>query len=422
MNKLKNSTVLITGGTGFVGGRLVEKLVLEGQASGGSPKIRVLIRNFGTASRLARFPIEMIGGDIQDEEAVQQAVQGCDVVFHCAHDSRLSKGPQKQMASQGTHNVCQAILRENASRQASSGQGMPVRMVHVSTFSVYGPTKDGDLTESTPWQTSNHPYVLAKRDAERLVLDQYKQNGLPVVVLQPTIIYGPFSKPWTIGPVQALKTGRVPLVDGGTGTCNAVYIDDVIDAMILAATQPDVTGEVFLISGAETISWKEFYSAFETVLGVHATVEVSSDKLASMHRAQIRSQSLTTRVKDVLWNRQTIGQILRVPVVHGSLMLAKRAVPESRRHSLKAKFLGARTAQGSSQPMRGNGQTAPGGQTLPTSSGPIHVPDETLLALFKPQTRVRIDKARELLGYEPAIDFEHGMDLTAQFIHWANLA
>jgi nucleoside-diphosphate-sugar epimerase len=370
----------------------------------------------------------MIGGDIQDEETVQQAVEGCDVVFHCAHDSRLSKGPQKQMASQGTHNVCQAILQENASRQASGGQRRAVRMVHVSTFSVYGPTLDGDLTESTTWQPSSHPYVLAKRDAERLVLDQYKRTGLPVVILQPTIVYGPFSKPWTIGPVQALKTGRVPLVDGGHGTCNAVYIDDVIDAMLLAATQPDVIGEVFLISGAEIISWKQFYGALETVLGVHATVDISADKLTEMRKTKERSQSLAAQVKSVVWNRQTIGQILRVPIIHGSLMLAKRIVPESRRSTLKARFLGARNVRGSSKSSGGSGQSASGGRTASggraasASNGPIHVPDETLLALYKPQTQVRIDKARKLLGYEPAIDFEHGMDLTAQFIRWANLA
>jgi nucleoside-diphosphate-sugar epimerase len=416
MNKLEGLTVLVTGGTGFIGGRLVEKLILEGRAAGRPPHVRVLVRNFGTASRLARFPVEMIGGDIQDEETVKQAVEGCDVVFHCAHDSRLSKGPQKQMAFQGTHNVCQAILQENASRQAPIGQGTSVRMVHVSTFSVYGPTLDGDLTESTPWQPSNHPYIQAKRGAEHLVLDQYKRTGLPVVVLQPTIVYGPFSKPWTIGPVQALKTGRVPLVDGGHGTCNAVYIDDVIDAMILAATQPDVAGEVFLVSGTETVSWKEFYNAFETVLGVHATVDIASEKLAEMRKNQVRSQTLATQVKGVIWNRQTIGQILRVPIVHNSLMLAKRILPESRRRTLKARFLGAGNARGTNQSSGGSGPTTS------ASSGPVHVPDETLLALYKPQTRVCIDKARKLLGYEPTIDFEHGMDLTAQFIRWANLA
>ena len=147
-----------------------------------------------------------------------------------------------------------------------------------------------------------------------------------------------------------------------------------------------------------------------------------------MHKIQVRRQALATQVKDVVWNRKTIGQILRVPIVHSSLMLAKRIVPESRRRKLKARFLGAGTARGKSHPTGKNGpstsggQNTPGGQSAPASSGPIHVPDETLLSLYKPQTHVRIDKARALLGYHPAVDFEQGMDLTAQYIRWANLA
>ena len=164
LDSIRGKTVLVTGGTGFIGGRLVEKLVLEHEA-----QVRVLIRNFGTASRLARFPIEMIGGDIQDAACVHRAIQGCDIVFHCAHDARLNQGPQKQMAVQGTENVCRAVIQANATRGHTNGT--PVRMVHVSTLSVYGPTADGDLTEDTPWQPSKHPYVLAKRAAERLVLD-----------------------------------------------------------------------------------------------------------------------------------------------------------------------------------------------------------------------------------------------------------
>ena len=151
-------------------------------------------------------------------------------------------------------------------------------------------------------------------------------------------------------------------------------------------------------------------------MGVQATVEISADRLVEMRKNEIRSQSLASQVKSVLWNRQTIGQVLRVPIIRGSLMFAKRLVPESRRRALKARFLGAGNRRGATQSNASRGRMPAAG------GGPIHVPDETLLALYKPQTHVRIDKARELLGYEPAIDFERGMDLTARFIHWANLA
>jgi nucleoside-diphosphate-sugar epimerase len=387
---LADRTVLVTGGTGFIGGRLVEKLILEQQSN-----VRVLVRNFSNASRLARFSIETVAGDISDEEAVQKAVRGCDIVFHCAHDSRLSKGPQKQMAIQGTQNLSRAVLQEGVSR-----------MVHVSTFSVYGPTLNGDLTESLPWQSSNHPYVQAKRAAERLVLNLYRQEGLPVVVLQPAIVYGPFSKPWTLRPTNDLKTGLVPLVNGGGGYCNAVYIDDVVDAMILAATQPDVVGEVFLISGEKPISWKTFYNAFETALGTCATVNITEEKIEEMRREQARSKSVTTRLLNLARDPKTVSRVTRMPPIHVVLKILKIFLSKEQRQALKSRLIRKRSK----------------GEQNNEAKKSIHLPDETLLALYRSQTWVRVDKAQKLLGYAPKFDFERGMDLTSRFIHWANLA
>jgi nucleoside-diphosphate-sugar epimerase len=236
---LKGKTVLITGATGFVGGRLVEKLVLEQQA-----RVRTLVRNFGRASRLARFPIEFIAGDITDAAAVRQAMHGCEIVFHCAHESALPGQRQKLAATQGTQNICATALELGVEQ-----------MIHVSSLAVYGPTPPGDLTEASPWQPTDHSYMVAKRLTERMVLDLHQEAGLPVVVLQPTAVYGPYCRPWTLQPVEDLKTGLVPLVDGGQGYCNAVYIDDAVEAMLLAATNPAVRGETFLISGEEPVTW-----------------------------------------------------------------------------------------------------------------------------------------------------------------------
>ncbi|MGI9287253.1 MAG: NAD-dependent epimerase/dehydratase family protein, partial [Pseudomonadales bacterium] len=70
-------TILVTGATGFIGGRLVERLVLEEGAN-----VRALVRNFSSASRIARFPVAMIRGDLTEADKVREAMQGCDVVFH----------------------------------------------------------------------------------------------------------------------------------------------------------------------------------------------------------------------------------------------------------------------------------------------------------------------------------------------------
>src|SRR5207249_8949445 len=203
-------TVLVTGGTGFIGGRLVEKLVLEHRA-----RVRVLVRNFARAARIAHLPIEMLPGDLEDPAAIRAAARGCEIVFHCAYDFAGTKDQQRRAAIESTRGVAEAALKFGLTR-----------MVHVSSFSIYAPMRDGDLTEDSPWPKCKNSYVLAKRDTERLVRQLHRRQRLPVVILQPTLVYGPFSSHWTIAPIQRLTTGLVPLLNHGEGYCNPVFIDD----------------------------------------------------------------------------------------------------------------------------------------------------------------------------------------------------
>src|SRR5688572_22740302 len=119
---------LVTGATGFIGGRLVERLVLDQGAD-----VRALVKNFARASRLARFKVEMVAGAINNLQAVDKAVEGCDVVFHCAHDF---DHPQTNL--EGAQALAAACVRHNVQR-----------LVHVSSISVYEPLPDGDVDEST---------------------------------------------------------------------------------------------------------------------------------------------------------------------------------------------------------------------------------------------------------------------------------
>ena len=75
--------------------------------------------------------------------------------------------------------------------------------------------------------------------------------------------------------IEELSATRIPLINGGRGICNALYIDDLITALLLAATEDRAPGERFLISGAEHPTWQQFYEAFESMLGVRRTVEMS---------------------------------------------------------------------------------------------------------------------------------------------------
>ena len=114
---------------------------------------------------------------------------------------------------------------------------------------------------------------------------------MPVAVVQPTVVYGPFSLPWTIGPLGALKSSRVVLANGGDGMCNAVYVDDVVAALLLAASRPEAVGQVFLISAESPITWKDFYAAYEDMLGFRSTVGLTAEEFRALRRSQARVRS-----------------------------------------------------------------------------------------------------------------------------------
>jgi nucleoside-diphosphate-sugar epimerase len=152
------------------------------------------------------------------------------------------------------------------------------RMVMVSSIAVYGRIPDGDADETTSYAQPGDLYAATKREAEERVLDLHRRDGLPVVVVQPTCVYGPYGLAFTIDPLRELSTRQVALVNGGDGLCNAVYVDDVADALILAATQAP-SGEKFLISGAEPVTWREFYGAYERMMGRCSTVSLSLEEI-----------------------------------------------------------------------------------------------------------------------------------------------
>jgi nucleoside-diphosphate-sugar epimerase len=212
------------------------------------------------------------------------------------------------------------------------------------------------------------------------------EHDLATVVIQPTIVYGPFCRPWTLTPITQLREGRVVLPGDKQGLCNPVYIDDVVNALILGAESPAAVGERFLISGPETIPWTEFYRAYEEMLGKRSVVFMSTAEIQELNRRE----GVRSTVRGI---RLDPRKLLDWPPVRGAYEFARRhLIPES---------LAARAKQ-----------------VLPS---PLYVPNEVLLALYRARTVVRLEKARRLLGYQPAFDFDRGMALTARFVEWANL-
>lgn len=382
IESLAGKRVLVTGATGFIGGRLVERLVLEENA-----RVRALVRSFARAPRIARFDLEMVSGDILDRQATVRAVQGCEVVFHCAWGNR-------RVNVEGTRNILDAALSAKVER-----------VVHLSTMMVYGETPDGDLSESAPRQRTGDEYGDSKLEGEELVLSYHREHGLLVVVLQPTVVYGPWA-PATTNTLSQLKTGKVILVNGGDGFSNAVYVDDVVTAMLLATANRSAVGEVFIISGESPTPWRDFFGAYEDILGRKATVNYSWETLSRLQRESQRAMGTVAQVRDALRRHPEIARgIVRLPALSAPYKLARKVLPESFWTAVRGWAIA--DSDGSSS-----------GSDRQEVIHPLSVKQARFYAR---KTRFRHDKARSMLGYEPKYSLEAGMELTEQWARWAGL-
>ncbi len=340
--------VLVTGASGFIGGRLVETLVNRGIT------VRVTTSDLRHCEHIAHLPVQIVKAGLGDHDALSDAVAGCSVVFHAAY--RFGGDIEQQKVNiDGTRVLAEAFGR-NGGR----------RFVHVSSMCAYGDPRDEDLTEDTPLRPSADPYSETKRQIDLLLLEMHRSRGFPVTIIQPTIVYGPRGTFWTTEPLQQVRSMRIALPAGGLGLCNAVYVDDVVSALTLAAERDAAVGETFLISGAAPVTWREFYAAFEKMLGKKAVIDLDDAQLRIEELRQQKRESLVPRVRRAI---------------------ARRLLPAPFKAVLK--------------------------QSLPTGASeaelPLFLADGPLRALYASRTHIRIEKARKLLGYDPAANLDDGM-------------
>jgi len=240
----REGKVLVTGASGFIGGRLVEILHLSK-----AHNVKAAINHWSNAARLGRFPVEIVQMDLMNIDTIEKALQDVTEVVHCA------KGPN-EVTVQGTRNLLEASLR-NGIKQ----------FVHLSTTEVYGNVTD-EIDENAPLQYTDNAYNRMKVDAEKVCLE-YIGKGLAITILRPSIVYGPFSKNWTINFANLMLAQKWAILNGiGEGKCNLIYIDDLVQAILLSLDNKKASGEVLNIVGPDIITWNEYFQNFNEALGL----------------------------------------------------------------------------------------------------------------------------------------------------------
>ena len=289
--------VLVTGAGGFLGCRTVECLHL-----GGAWDVRALVRRPASAARLARFPVDITIGDVTSPSDMAQAVQGCDAVVHCAVGTGWPPQAAFAVTVDGTRSVAQAALSAGVRR-----------FVNISSMAVHGHQVPARLDESAPLESgSGISYGRAKYLAEQAVVDA-AHRGLHAISLRPARIYGPFSRTFIVRPLEALRENRLVLSGDADSPSNMVFVDNVVEAILRALDAPEhESGESFLISEPDQLSWRAFYEYFAEASGatIQVTGRASQDRRAppgivSRWAGGIREIALSSEVrglaKKVLW-------------------------------------------------------------------------------------------------------------------------
>ncbi len=251
-------TVLVTGATGFLGSALVMELVKQKQP------VRVLARDEGKAR--AQFgdaidAIDIVVGEITDAAQVQRAVEGATVVYHFA--GRLYHPSTPAELYYRTHVEGTRILLD-ACKDAGR-QSRLQRIVHCSTTGVHGVTGKTPAAEDAPFAPTN-PYEETKLQGELLALKAWKEDGLPVSVARPGLVYGPGDL-HLLGFFSSIQKGRPCLIDGGKALIHPIYIDDMTAAFLLCAERPQAVGHSYNFAGDTPVSFRELATAIARSLG-----------------------------------------------------------------------------------------------------------------------------------------------------------
>lgn len=244
--------VLVTGASGFLGGRLTEVLVREGE------QVTVLARQSSDLRHLEGVAgIRVVRGSLRDTPSLQEAVREATHVFHCAAAS-TDWAPEEVYVESNVRGTEALLL---AVRKAPRLE----RFIHISTTDVYGYPKI-PCAETGKLVDVGLPYNQTKIAAENAVWRE-SRAGLPVTVIRPATIYGPRGKAFVADIAAHLRKGQMAYIGGGRTTGGFLYVDNAVDGIIAAARSAMACREAYNLSDGTGATWRAYVSALAAGLG-----------------------------------------------------------------------------------------------------------------------------------------------------------
>ena len=247
--------ILVTGGTGFLGGHLAKALLDRGY------EVKALVRHGSDVGGLKGA--ELVYGDLTEPDSLPQAVEGVEAIYHLAVIRDKWGTPYQAYYAvnvKGTQNLLDAAA------------GRVDKFVYCSTTGVARYPGNLQADESLPYNTDGHSqyyYHHTKALAEQLALEYARQGQGPATVVRPALVYGP-GDTWGMMTrlVTMLARGRFALVGDGRNHLHLVYVDDVIRAFLLAGESSRSVGQVYIVAGPSLITLNSLVAKVCALLGV----------------------------------------------------------------------------------------------------------------------------------------------------------
>jgi 2-alkyl-3-oxoalkanoate reductase len=250
--------ILVTGGTGFTGKALVKRLIEDGH------QVRALDYKEGLKTEeLRKWGAEVLIGSVTDKAVVDKSIQGVEVVHHLAAAFRELNVPDtyyKEVNVGGTSNVLEAAYREGVKK-----------FIYCSTCGVHGNIDHPPGGEEAPIQPADY-YQATKFEAEPVV-DGYFRKGLKTVILRPAAIYGPGDPERFFMIYKRVAKGSFPMFGKGKTYYHPLYIDNLIDAFILAMEEGQGDGQAYLIADEKYLEIKELVRKVGHSLGIEVKIK-----------------------------------------------------------------------------------------------------------------------------------------------------
>jgi nucleoside-diphosphate-sugar epimerase len=238
--------VFITGASGFIGRALCERYAADGHEVRGCD----LVADPGR---------DVVAGDVAEAGPWQDWAAGSELVIHTAATVSLRMERRDAVWRSnvlGTANAIEAARRAGAQR-----------FVHFSSVTVFGLDFPDGVDERFPVHNTFIPYPDSKIASEQVVLQAHLDGLVPCTVVRPGDVYGPRSRVWATIPAELIRQRRFVLPGRGRGIHSPVYIDNLVDGVVLAAMSPDAVGQVFTLSDGIGVPYREFFAPYAELVG-----------------------------------------------------------------------------------------------------------------------------------------------------------